>query len=185
MSAILIARGISYGFANGRELFSNLSLSLSAKPAALVGPNGVGKTHLARLLAGEIRPSTGTVDCSVAVKLLPQRELPAAVTVAEYLSDAHEWSLLRAKLLEQLLGFSIRLGIDRAVEADAQLPVHLQRGGIAPSLREYLHQRPITRVNDLHGRILLDVQYLIQSSPVTHGQRLTSKIPLHLLSAGG
>ncbi len=67
MSAIVIARGISYQFANGRELFSNVSLSLSAKLAALVGPNGVGKTHLAKLLAGELEPTAGAVSRTVPV----------------------------------------------------------------------------------------------------------------------
>jgi ATPase subunit of ABC transporter with duplicated ATPase domains len=86
MSAIIVARGISYVFANGRELFTDLSFSVASKLSALVGPNGVGKTHLARLLAGELEPSTGGVTRNVSVRLFSQRQEPPPMTVADFLA---------------------------------------------------------------------------------------------------
>ena len=57
---------------------------------AVLGPNGVGKTTLLRLLAGELRPDTGTVvrsPASATVGLLPQeRDARPGETVTGYLS---------------------------------------------------------------------------------------------------
>jgi ATPase subunit of ABC transporter with duplicated ATPase domains len=104
MSSVVIARGVSYAFANGRELFHDLSFSLDAKLAALVGANGVGKTCLAKLLAGELEPTAGTLRRNGAIKLFRQREEPECITVAEHLAPEYEWSLLGERLL---------VGIDR------------------------------------------------------------------------
>ncbi|MDR1621159.1 MAG: ATP-binding cassette domain-containing protein [Synergistaceae bacterium] len=46
---------------DGRLLLDNLNGSFGGEPAALVGPNGVGKTVLAKILAGLLPSSSGTV----------------------------------------------------------------------------------------------------------------------------
>ncbi|OQS38277.1 ABC-F family ATP-binding cassette domain-containing protein [Chromobacterium haemolyticum] len=50
---------VSYLLPDGRVLFSHLNMRFHAQRIGLVGRNGVGKTVLARLLAGELRPSAG------------------------------------------------------------------------------------------------------------------------------
>lgn len=55
----LTLQGVSYVLPDGRTLFSELNEHLDATPTALVGRNGVGKTVLARLLAGQLPPSSG------------------------------------------------------------------------------------------------------------------------------
>jgi ATPase subunit of ABC transporter with duplicated ATPase domains len=102
MSAIVSALGVGYELSNGRKLFSNLSFSLEARLAALVGPNGIGKTCLARILAGELEPTEGTVHRKGCVTLFPQCQEPESVTVAEFLSATYEWSLLREVLLQSI-----------------------------------------------------------------------------------
>jgi ATPase subunit of ABC transporter with duplicated ATPase domains len=100
MAAIVTASGVSFELPNGRELFHNLSFSLDDQLAALVGPNGVGKTCLARLLVGALAPTSGVIRRQRAIALFPQRELPEPVTVADHLAVAYAWSELGQRLLD-------------------------------------------------------------------------------------
>jgi ATPase subunit of ABC transporter with duplicated ATPase domains len=52
---------LSFAFSDARTLFSGVSFGLSRGFVGLVGANGAGKTTLARLIAGELEPSTGQV----------------------------------------------------------------------------------------------------------------------------
>lgn len=51
--------GVSLHLPDGRPLFTQLDLQLDQPRMALVGRNGVGKSLLARLIAGAILPTTG------------------------------------------------------------------------------------------------------------------------------
>jgi ATPase subunit of ABC transporter with duplicated ATPase domains len=76
--------GAAFVLPDGRALFSDVDLLLDARPAGLVGRNGVGKSVLARLLAGQLRPSAGRRVCAGSVHYLPQQIVPAAdATVAQ------------------------------------------------------------------------------------------------------
>ncbi len=104
MSAIVVVHDLSYELANGRELFHQLNFSLGSGLAALVGPNGVGKTMLARVLCGELSPTHGTVRRVAPVRLFAQREAPGDASVDEFLGEVPEWSLLRERLLQGIDG---------------------------------------------------------------------------------
>ena len=55
------AKGVSHAF-GAREIVSGFDLRIGrGERVALVGPNGVGKTTLLKILTGEIAPDTGTV----------------------------------------------------------------------------------------------------------------------------
>ena len=59
---VLIARDLSKSF-EGRRLFERFDLHLRAGDrVAIIGPNGIGKTTLLRILTGELAPDTGRVD---------------------------------------------------------------------------------------------------------------------------
>ncbi|MEG0201692.1 MAG: ATP-binding cassette domain-containing protein, partial [Comamonas sp.] len=58
----LTLHGVSYVLPTGKTLFSDLSASFGAQHTGLVGRNGVGKSLLARILAGETAPSSGSVS---------------------------------------------------------------------------------------------------------------------------
>ena len=64
MSAVLVARGLSVSRGD-RVLFSGLDLTVApGDVVGLVGPNGVGKSTLLRVLAGDLAPDAGSVDVS-------------------------------------------------------------------------------------------------------------------------
>ncbi|WP_300729522.1 ABC-F family ATP-binding cassette domain-containing protein [Pseudomonas sp.] len=51
--------GVSYQLPDGSPLFSDLNLHLDQRHTGLVGRNGVGKSVLARLIAGDVSPTAG------------------------------------------------------------------------------------------------------------------------------
>jgi len=82
----LSADALSYLLPTGRTLFAELSLGFGEERAALVGGNGTGKSTLARILAGELAPTTGTVVREGRVAYLAQQgEAPEVGSVATLL----------------------------------------------------------------------------------------------------
>lgn len=65
--------GVSCALPDGRTLFSDLSEQFDRRPTGLVGRNGVGKTLLARILAGLGEPSAGRCTRSGPVHYVPQQ----------------------------------------------------------------------------------------------------------------
>jgi len=84
MTSVSIAlERVSYALPDGRPLFSDLDVRFDRQPTGLVGRNGVGKTVLARILAGELAPTAGRCLRSGPVRYLPQQIVPApGATVA-------------------------------------------------------------------------------------------------------
>lgn len=73
--------GVSFSLADGRILFHDLHESFDQRRTALVGRNGVGKSVLARVMAGQLTPSAGRCVSAGAVHYLAQQVAPE-VTVA-------------------------------------------------------------------------------------------------------
>jgi ATPase subunit of ABC transporter with duplicated ATPase domains len=105
MNPVITVHSLSFEFPNGRELFSGLNFSLVRERTALVGPNGIGKSTLVRLLSGELEASAGDVRRLEPVVHFRQRETPPVSSVTDFLGAGYEWSALSERLLE---------GIDRA-----------------------------------------------------------------------
>ncbi len=106
MPSIVTFSGVSFELPNGRALFTNVSFSLHSRLTALVGPNGVGKTCLAKLIAGDLSPAKGAIRRSGAVSFFHQRETPRSIPVEAYLASRYSRSIPGEKLLA---------GIGRAV----------------------------------------------------------------------
>ncbi|MDZ8081780.1 MAG: ABC-F family ATP-binding cassette domain-containing protein [Nostoc sp. DcaGUA01] len=71
--SILLADNLSYELSLERTLFEKVQVSIEAGHSiALVGNNGVGKSTLLKILAGQITPSTGSVWHHGVVYYLPQ-----------------------------------------------------------------------------------------------------------------
>src|SRR5919107_796912 len=59
----LVVSNLAYAHPGGELLFSDVSFRVGAgQHVGLVGANGVGKTTLLRILAGQLAPEEGDVD---------------------------------------------------------------------------------------------------------------------------
>jgi len=68
----LTLEGVSFTLADGRVLFQDLNEVFDQRRTGLVGRNGAGKSVLARLMAGQLAPSSGCIACSGTVHYLSQ-----------------------------------------------------------------------------------------------------------------
>lgn len=72
MPALLQLDRLSFVLPDGRTLFSDLQFFFAPQRIGLVGDNGVGKSVLARLLAGQAQPSSGAARCDGSVHYVAQ-----------------------------------------------------------------------------------------------------------------
>jgi len=72
VSSLLSLHRVSYCLPNGRTLFDGLSADLPPGITGLVGRNGVGKSVLAQLIAGELTASDGQIVRHGSVRYVPQ-----------------------------------------------------------------------------------------------------------------
>jgi ATPase subunit of ABC transporter with duplicated ATPase domains len=94
-ASLLVAQGLAWRTPRNDLIFRNLNLSIGRERVGLVGPNGVGKTTLLRLLAGELAPSAGSIGRNGSVELLPQTiDAVAGQTVAGALRIADKLDAL-------------------------------------------------------------------------------------------
>src|SRR5215475_1767330 len=63
---------LDFSFPNGRVVLSGLSASFGPGRTGLIGVNGSGKSTLLRLIAGQLRPVSGSVTVTGDVGYLPQ-----------------------------------------------------------------------------------------------------------------
>ncbi|KPM56595.1 ABC transporter [Frankia sp. R43] len=97
----VVCSNLSFSWPDDTPVFQGLSLTAGAGRTGLVAPNGAGKSTLLRLVAGELRPTGGSVTVTGLLGYLPQF-LPLAdhrtdtLTVAEVLGVAPAIRALRA-----------------------------------------------------------------------------------------
>ncbi|WP_025112453.1 ABC-F family ATP-binding cassette domain-containing protein [Pseudomonas sp. H1h] len=70
--ALVSLNQTAFQFANGEAIFNDLNLQFDHTHTAIVGRNGVGKSVLARLIAGRLQPTAGSVTCTVVTAYVAQ-----------------------------------------------------------------------------------------------------------------
>lgn len=177
--------GVSMGLPDGRTLFSNLDHAFGPQRCGLVGRNGVGKTVLACLMAGDIAPSAGRIVRSVGVHRVAQQvAIDPAATVAE-LAGVHA-------MLDALR--RIEAGSDDPVDFD----VLMDRWDIRQRLQQALERCGIGGVDAdapaaclsggeamrvvLAGALLADAGFLILDEPTNHLDRDGRRVVMDLLA---
>lgn len=70
----VILNNISWITPGGTKIFENLSANFNSEITSLVGNNGLGKSTIARIICGELSPSSGTIQVEGKVKYFPQNQ---------------------------------------------------------------------------------------------------------------
>lgn len=83
--ALVSLNQMGFQFANGETIFNDLNLKFDHLPTAIVGRNGVGKSVLARLIAGQLQPASGSVVRAVSVNYVAQNFI---ATCGQTVADA-------------------------------------------------------------------------------------------------
>ncbi|MGW1553302.1 ribosomal protection-like ABC-F family protein [Streptomyces sp. NPDC002346] len=87
--AAIVCSNLSFSWPDDTPVFHDLSFSVPPGRTGLVAPNGSGKSTLLKLIAGELKPATGTVAARGTLGYLPQNlPLTGNLTVAEVLGVA-------------------------------------------------------------------------------------------------
>ncbi|MEU5900195.1 ribosomal protection-like ABC-F family protein [Streptomyces venezuelae] len=87
--AAITCSNLSFAWPDDTPVLSALSFTLTSGRTGLVAPNGSGKSTLLKLIAGELRPTAGSVSVSGTLGHLPQSlPLTGTLTVAEVLGVA-------------------------------------------------------------------------------------------------
>jgi len=141
MSASITLSGLSWSVPGHPPLFSDLNLNFAAARTGLVGRNGVGKTTLLKLIAGELAPQTGGIAVHGCLGRLRQSvQVAPDETVADLFGATAALALLerveRGEATEAELG-------DADWTLESRMTVSLGRVGLETS--------PQTRLAALSG----------------------------------
>jgi ATPase subunit of ABC transporter with duplicated ATPase domains len=87
--ASIVCSNLFFTWPDDTPVFQDLSFTVGPGRTGLVAPNGTGKSTLLKLIAGELRPGTGSVSVAGTLGYLPQSlPLTGDLTVAEVLGVA-------------------------------------------------------------------------------------------------
>jgi len=80
----IVIHQLTYFLPNQQNIFNALDLVINHSKIGLVGRNGVGKSTLLKLIAGELKPLSGTLETTGKIAYLPQN---SAIEPQEIVAD--------------------------------------------------------------------------------------------------
>ena len=133
LPALVSLNQLTYQFANGETLLDALNLTFDRQPTAIVGRNGMGKSLLLRLIAGELQPTSGSIQRNARLAYVPQDPRPAP-----------QQSVAQMAGLAEALGALARLAAGTASLEDLQQVD--ERWDLAERLRQALDDAGLQEV---------------------------------------
>ena len=169
LAPVVALHAVSLATPDGLPLLKNLDIAFGADRTGLVGRNGIGKSTLMRVLAGEAAQAGGTVERTGLVSLLRQAvQVDVGATVVDLLGVRHALAPL-TRLADG------RGSLEDATEADWTLEARLEKalaavglGGLAlDCLLSTLSGGERTRVA-LAGLIVAEPDLLLLDEPTNN-----------------
>ncbi|ALI04536.1 energy-dependent translational throttle protein EttA [Pseudomonas sp. FW306-02-F02-AA] len=162
---------LSYQLANGETLFDSLNLHFDHRPTGIVGRNGVGKSVLARLIAGDLTPASGTLSRFGSVAYVAQE--PIAISGQSVAQAAGIAETLDA-LARLASGSASTQDLEQAAER-WDLPEQLRLLFDEAGLPELMAQHPMDALSGgqrariaLIGAFLSQADLLVLDEPTNH-----------------
>ncbi|MEY8570889.1 ATP-binding cassette domain-containing protein [Brevibacterium linens] len=143
MPAAITVSGLDFRLGDDTEIFSQLTASIPADLVGLVGDNGIGKSTFARILAGRLRTSAGTITGADSAVYIDQLLPHSTQRVDSALDIASARQALRRALSGEADQSDFELiGDDwdieeRALAALADLGLHLSLSDLDRSLSSF------------------------------------------------
>ncbi len=166
---LITLSGLSYRTPDGHGLLDNLTLSFGAERTGLVGRNGVGKTTLARLVLGELPPSSGAVSVRGRIGVLRQALAPPpGATMADVMGVS--------EVLARLARIDAGQGSEEDLaEADWLAPTRLEAALAEVGLGGFDPQRPASSLSGgqatraaLAGLLSAEPDFLVLDEPTNN-----------------
>lgn len=170
-AALVSLNQLGFQFTNGVTLFEALNLSFDGQPTAIVGRNGVGKSVLARLIAGQLQPDFGSVARSASAHYIAQTFVTTrGQTVADATGTAPVTGALERLKQGRATAEDFDL-IDERWDLAERLRQMLDEAGLtditATDLTEHLSGGQQAKIA-LIGALLSQAQLLVLDEPTNH-----------------
>ncbi|WP_455825198.1 ABC-F family ATP-binding cassette domain-containing protein [Pseudomonas graminis] len=168
---LLSLHNLCFQFPNGETLLEDLNLSVDHAPTGIVGRNGRGKSILARLLAGRLQPTSGTLNRPASVAYVPQAmALAPGQTVADITGTARALAALARMAAGTACIDDLEL-IDERWDLADRLRSALDAAGLAQlgfaAPADQLSGGQLARVAVI-GALLAAPQLLVLDEPTNH-----------------
>ena len=162
---------LTFQFADGETLLEDLNLSIDHTPTGIVGRNGRGKSILAKLIAGLLAPSSGTLKGATSVAYVAQAvDVQPGATLADVTGTAEVLAALERMARGTPQAHDLTLIDDRWGLAQ-QMRTALDAAGLhhlhAHTPAEQLSGGQLARVAVI-GALLAAPQLLILDEPTNH-----------------